>query len=179
MWLIHFQGPPPNYLGVFHTYCMVKLSIKKEFHAIIELHAFSHMVIKVGGPLMWSQHMFKYTYFKMASGKPRWCNLCLPMYPTSSSLVSRLVLLLLGINVCFQLWSKIAVLQGLLPLFHIRARNIQFKLEKEGPTLKPSSSELGTCEGRNSSTLSYQTLFQNQRFHMCVASPSKRLGVPI
>lgn len=42
----------------------------------------------------------------------------------------------------------------------------------EGSTLKPSYSQLGTCQGRNSLTLDYQTPLQEQCFQMCLASLS-------
>ena len=38
---------------------------------------------------------------------------------------------------------------------------------KEGPTLKPSSSKFGTCQGRNYFTLAYQTSFPNWHFRTC------------
>ena len=40
-----------------------------------------------------------------------------------------------------------------------------------GPTLRPRSSKLGTCQGF---TLAHQTPFQNQHFRVCVASHSRR-----
>ena len=46
-----------------------------------------------------------------------------------------------------------------------------FKPKKEGSTLKPSSSTLGTREVWNSITLAYQTLFRNQRFQTCIGMP--------
>ena len=36
-----------------------------------------------------------------------------------------------------------------------------FNRKEKGPTLKPNSLKLGTCQGRNSFTLNYQTLFSN------------------
>ena len=41
---------------------------------------------------------------------------------------------------------------------------------KEGPTLKPSSSKLGTCEGWNSFTMCCQSPFWNWHFRTYVAS---------
>ena len=50
---------------------------------------------------------------------------------------------------------------------------LPFAMIKEGPTLKSSSSKLGTCQDWNCLTLAQQTLFQNQHLRMCVASPSR------
>ena len=59
----------------------------------------------------------------------------------------------------------------LTPFLPIGVGNKRSLPIKEGPSLKPNSSKLGTCEGRNSFTLAYQTLFQNWHFWMFVASP--------
>jgi len=46
---------------------------------------------------------------------------------------------------------------------------------KEGPTLKPSSSKWGTCQGQDSFTLAYQIMFWNWRFGTCVACTKSNL----
>ena len=52
----------------------------------------------------------------------------------------------------------------------IGVENICLYSVKEGPTSKPNSSKLGTCQGQKSFTLAHQALFQNQCFQMCDAS---------
>ena len=70
--------------------------------------------------------------------------------------------LLLGVYVCFQLRSKMAVLDARLKtsIFFIRVENIQFQpKKKEGPIVKLSSMKLGICQAQNSIILAYQTPF--------------------
>ena len=102
---------------------------------------------------------------------------------TLRSLISRLVPLLLGMNVCFQLQSKTIVLDArfktsIFYFIFIKVENGRFKPKKRKKkrkkvaNLKLSSLKLGTCQGQNSITLAYQTPFQNRHCQTCVASPS-------
>ena len=70
--------------------------------------------------------------------------------------------LLLGVYVCFQLRSKMAVLDARLKtsIFFITVENIRFQpKKKEEPIVKLSSMKLGICQAQNSIILAYQTPF--------------------
>ena len=84
--------------------------------------------------------------------------MCLPL----RSLVWRLVPLLLGKNVHFQLWCKTSVLKSLkLPIL-IEVEMAHSKLKSEGPNVKPSSSRLGTYQGQFFFPLIHKPSFQNE-----------------
>jgi hypothetical protein len=72
--------------------------------------------------------------------------MCLP----SMSLVSRLVRLSLIKTVCFQLQWEMQALSLAKTQSGIGVENKRFYSIKEGPTLKPNPSNLGTCQGGNS-----------------------------
>ena len=121
-----------------------------------------------GGHTHLKMHVLKWSM--VSQGKR--IGMCL----TSRSLILRLVPLLLSRIIRFQLRSKKIFLQGLKSPFSIKVENKQLYPIKEGPTLKPNSSKLGTCQDQNSFTLAYQTPFQNMCFQTCVASPSALAG---
>ena len=98
------------------------------------------------------------------------------MYLTSRSLISRFVPLFLVKTIHFQFQSEMEVLSLANPPSWTGIANGCLCPIKEGPTLKPISSKLDTCEGRHSFTLAYQTLFRNWRFWMCVASTWEQWG---
>ena len=70
--------------------------------------------------------------------------------------------LLLGVYVCFQLRSKMAVwMQGLKPPFFLSQLKTYSsnQKKKEEPIVKLSSMKLGICQAQNSIILAYQTPF--------------------
>lgn len=95
---------------------------------------------------------------EMEIGKPKVKN-CWPWHvPNFKEL--RLVPLILGRIICFQLQSKMVVLQGLKHILLIEVENKWFQPMKVGPTSKPNSLKLGTCQGWNYFTLAHQILFK-------------------
>ena len=72
--------------------------------------------------------------------------------------------------------DKMIVCSFTKPSSCIKVENEHFYPIKEGPTLKPSSLRVGTCQGQNYFTLVHQTLFWNKPCWMCVASTWEAMG---
>ena len=103
---------------------------------------------------------------EMEIGKPKVKD-CWPWHvPNFKEL--RLVPLILGRIICFQLQSKMVVLQGLKHILLIEVENKWFQPMKVGPTSKPNSLKLGTCEGQHSFTFGLPNSIPKTAFlNMC------------
>ena len=159
-----------------------------EFRVYLELVAPSWLEIEPKLE-MWflnpssKQYTFHNDNFETNFDKPRWKNFGFDMLLILRSLVSRLVPLLLGINIHFQLRSKTTVLQGLKSSFPIKIKKKMnsFNL-KDGET---TDFEMKLLDVSNMSrpkkcTSAYQTLFGNQGFkHMWPPFKAKPPSSPI
>jgi hypothetical protein len=120
---------------------------------------------------MWRPHTFKNLGLKWSLVSQGRLYFGLDMCLTLRRLVSRLVpLLLFWVYIAhFQLWSENKNFKPHKTIGLDWSWNPKFIPNKEGPTLKPSSPRLDTCQVQNTFTLAHQSLIQKQRFQTCMA----------
>ena len=121
-------------------------------------------------------HMFENVGFNTELGKPRQKNFGCHICQTFKEIGFKGGLFLfyfIDWNGCFQLRSKMAVLQCLKLVFLYGVGNKQsYPQNKRDQPWNQAPWKLGRCESRNSLALAYQNPFWNRNVWTCASSPT-------